>query len=185
VEAPAQEIFSWSRRELIAVEQLATLEEGDFAAIGIRLCRNPQDRSSWWVRDIFSSRTMYPSGQILMSILSAAQRQPFYASNDGALTPSATLNQNTCTLTAAGAANFACTGKDRSIRAVASTLVAVPGRNPQPNVSQYILTRTTFRQLATPSRSTDYLSSTTLISNVNCPAASLSMLRSPDPTACI
>jgi hypothetical protein len=70
---------------------------------------------------------------------------PFYASNDGALSPSATLNTNTCTLSApGGAANFACTGQGPFNQNGASTLVAVPGRNPQPNVSQYILTQNNF-----------------------------------------
>jgi hypothetical protein len=69
---------------------------------------------------------------------------PFYASNDSGLTPSATLNQNTCTLSAAGAANFSCAGQGPFNQGGASSLVAVAGRNPQPNVSQYILTQNNF-----------------------------------------
>ena len=70
---------------------------------------------------------------------------PFYASNDGGLTPSATLNQNSCALSApGGAANYACGGLGPFNQNGASTLVSVPGRNPQPNVSQYILTQNNF-----------------------------------------
>jgi hypothetical protein len=43
-----------------------------------------------------------------------------------------------------GAANFACAGLGPFNQNAASTLVAVPGRNPQPNVSQYILTQNNF-----------------------------------------
>src|SRR5437660_5021887 len=70
---------------------------------------------------------------------------PFFASNDSGLTPSATLNENTCSLAApGGAANFSCTGQGPFNQNGASTLVAVAGRNPQPNVSQYILTQNNF-----------------------------------------
>jgi hypothetical protein len=68
----------------------------------------------------------------------------FFASNDKGLTPSATLNTNSCTLAAAGAANFSCSGQGPFNQNSADTLVAVPGRNPQPNVSQYILTQSNF-----------------------------------------
>ena len=69
----------------------------------------------------------------------------FFASNDKGLTPSATLNQNSCTLAAAGgAANFSCTGQGPFNQNSAVTLVSVPGRNPQPNVSQYILNQSNF-----------------------------------------
>lgn len=68
----------------------------------------------------------------------------FFASNDKGLTPSATLNQNTCSLSAPGAANFSCTGQGPFNTNSASALVAVPGRNPQPNVSQYILNQSNF-----------------------------------------
>jgi len=79
---------------------------------------------------------------------------PFFASNNAGLTPSATLNQNTCTLSAPGAANFNCLGQGPFNQGVypstgnpgsgANTLVPVAGRNPQPNVSQYILTQNNF-----------------------------------------
>jgi hypothetical protein len=64
---------------------------------------------------------------------------PFFASNDKGLTPAATLNQNTCTLSAAGAANFACLGQGpfNTAPTGANNLVPVAGRNPQPNVSVY------------------------------------------------
>jgi Carboxypeptidase regulatory-like domain len=80
-----------------------------------------------------------------VDILNSAT-SPFYASNDGGLTPSATLNQNTCTLSAPGAANFACLGQGPFNTAPlgANSLVPVPGRNPQPNVSQYALTNNNF-----------------------------------------
>jgi hypothetical protein len=64
---------------------------------------------------------------------------PFFASNDKGLTPAATLNQNTCTLSAPGAANFVCLGQGPFNTATggANSLVPVAGRNPQPNVSLY------------------------------------------------
>jgi hypothetical protein len=64
---------------------------------------------------------------------------PFFASNDKGLTPAATLNQNTCTLGASGAANFVCLGQGPFNTALtgANNLVPVAGRNPQPNVSVY------------------------------------------------
>ena len=67
----------------------------------------------------------------------------FFASNDHGVTPAATLDSNTCTV--AGGA-ITCAGLDRSTRLPggANNLVAVPGRNPQPNVSQYILTQNNF-----------------------------------------
>jgi Carboxypeptidase regulatory-like domain/TonB dependent receptor len=69
----------------------------------------------------------------------------FFASNDKGLTPSATLNQNTCSLASpGGAANFACTGQGPFGTSSAIALVSVPGRNPQPNVSQYILNQSNF-----------------------------------------
>ena len=73
----------------------------------------------------------------------------FFASNDGGLTPSATLNANTCSLSAAGAANFTCLGtgpfnEGSTPGTGANSLVGVAGRNPQPNISQYILTQNNF-----------------------------------------
>ncbi len=78
---------------------------------------------------------------------------PFFASNNAGLTPSATLNANTCTLSSpGGAANFSCAGQgpfnEGDPTAIpptgANNLVGVAGRNPQPNVSQYILTQNNF-----------------------------------------
>jgi hypothetical protein len=71
---------------------------------------------------------------------------PFFASNDGGLTPSATLDANTCALSGPGAANFTCKGQGpfNTGPSGANTLVAVAGRNPQPNVSQYILNQSNF-----------------------------------------
>jgi len=74
----------------------------------------------------------------------------FFASNDGGLTPSATLNANTCSLGGTGgAANFSCLGQGPFNQGAtagtgANSLVGVAGRNPQPNVSQYILTQNNF-----------------------------------------
>jgi hypothetical protein len=64
---------------------------------------------------------------------------PFFASNDKGLTPAATLNQNTCTLSAPGAANFTCLGQGpfNTAPTGANNLVPVAGRNPQPDVSLY------------------------------------------------
>jgi Carboxypeptidase regulatory-like domain len=64
---------------------------------------------------------------------------PFFASNDKGLTPAATLNQNTCTLSAPGAANFSCLGQGpfNTSPTGANGLVAVAGRNPLPDVSLY------------------------------------------------
>jgi Carboxypeptidase regulatory-like domain/TonB dependent receptor len=59
----------------------------------------------------------------------------FFASNNQGLTPTSTLNQSSCTLTASGAANFSCTGSGP----FGPTLVVPPGRNPQPNISVYAL----------------------------------------------
>ncbi len=65
---------------------------------------------------------------------------PFFASNDGGLTPSSKLgpdpndpNASNCTLSAPGAANFSCATPGP----FGPTLVPVAGRNPQPNVSLY------------------------------------------------
>ena len=69
----------------------------------------------------------------------------FFASSDGGVTPSATLNANTCTV--AGGA-ITCLGQGPFNQGTGGTgandLTAVPGRNPQPNVSQYILTQNNF-----------------------------------------
>src|SRR5450432_367426 len=68
---------------------------------------------------------------------------PFFASNDAGLTPSATLNQNTCTLSGANGVRN-CAGQGPFNTGGASNLVPVAGRNPQPNVSQYILNQNNF-----------------------------------------
>jgi hypothetical protein len=68
---------------------------------------------------------------------------PFFASNDSGLTPSATLNQNTCTLSGQNG-TLNCTGQGPFNTNGANNLVAVAGRNPQPNVSQYILNQNNF-----------------------------------------
>ncbi|MGB7865479.1 MAG: hypothetical protein WCF74_18975, partial [Candidatus Sulfotelmatobacter sp.] len=77
----------------------------------------------------------------------------FFSSNDHGNTPAASLNTNTCAwvanndLTCAGAGPFnqgtysAATGLPLT---GANNLTPVPGRNPQPNVSQYILTQNNF-----------------------------------------
>jgi len=69
----------------------------------------------------------------------------FYASSNSGVSPSATLNQNTCSV--AGGA-ISCLGAGPFNQGTggtgASDLTAVPGRNPQPNVSQYILTQNNF-----------------------------------------
>ena len=62
----------------------------------------------------------------------------FYASNNGGLSPSATLNQNGCTLTLGAPNTWACTGAGPFGEGV-STLNAPPGRNPQPNVSAFFV----------------------------------------------
>jgi Carboxypeptidase regulatory-like domain len=84
----------------------------------------------------------------------------FFSSNDHGVSPAATLNANTCaepiygdgTLTCAGAGPFnqgtytpnATAGQPPVPVTGANNLTPVPGRNPQPNVSQYILTQNNF-----------------------------------------
>jgi len=69
----------------------------------------------------------------------------FFSSNNQGLTPAATLNANSCAwggnnvLTCLGAGPF---GQDNTVGV--NQLTAVPGRNPQPNVSQYILNQNNF-----------------------------------------
>jgi hypothetical protein len=72
----------------------------------------------------------------------------FFSSNDHGITPAGTLNGNTCTV-ASGA--ISCAGQGPFGQgsyapkpAGVNNLTAVPGRNPQPNVSQYILTQNNF-----------------------------------------
>jgi Carboxypeptidase regulatory-like domain len=68
----------------------------------------------------------------------------FFASSDHGVTPNATLNANSCT--APGDGTIACLGAGPFNQSPtgANNLIAVPGRNPQPNVSQYILTQSNF-----------------------------------------
>ena len=77
----------------------------------------------------------------------------FFSSNDHGTTPAASLNQNTCALTANG--TLTCAGAGPFNQGTyspttgapltgANDLTPVPGRSPQPNVSQYILTQNNF-----------------------------------------
>jgi hypothetical protein len=70
----------------------------------------------------------------------------FFSSNDHGNTPAATLNQNTCTW--AGNNDLTCLGAGPFNQGTggvgANNLTPVPGRNPLPNVSQYILTQNNF-----------------------------------------
>ena len=76
----------------------------------------------------------------------------FFSSNDHGNTPAANLNQNTCAwegnnnLTCAGAGPFnqGTYNPDGTPNVGANNLTPVPGRNPLPNVSQYILTQNNF-----------------------------------------
>jgi hypothetical protein len=66
----------------------------------------------------------------------------FFASNDGGFTPFSTLNQNDCSVSAGV---LTCLNPGPFTNTLTpGTLVAVPGRNPQPNVSQYILNQSNF-----------------------------------------
>ena len=69
----------------------------------------------------------------------------FFSSNDHGSTPAATLNANSCSL--AGNNNLVCLGQGpfgQDVAAGVNNLTPVPGRNPQPNVSQYILNQNNF-----------------------------------------
>jgi hypothetical protein len=65
----------------------------------------------------------------------------FFSSNDQGLTPSATLNANGCSFVSNDVLN--CTGAGPFGQGV-NNIVPVPGRNPQPNVSQFILNQNNF-----------------------------------------
>jgi hypothetical protein len=65
----------------------------------------------------------------------------FFSSVDQGLTPSATLDSNGCSFVSNDVLN--CTGAGPFGQGV-SNLTPVPGRNPQPNVSQYILNQNNF-----------------------------------------
>ncbi|HET6180452.1 MAG TPA: carboxypeptidase-like regulatory domain-containing protein [Candidatus Sulfotelmatobacter sp.] len=69
----------------------------------------------------------------------------FFSSNNQGATPSATLNANSCTW--AGNNSLNCLGQGpfgQDLVNGVNNLTAVPGRNPQPNVSQYILNQNNF-----------------------------------------
>ena len=67
----------------------------------------------------------------------------FFASNDGGVTPAATLNANTCTVTA-GAITCLGAGPFGQQTGGANDLTAVAGRNPQPDISTYALNQSNF-----------------------------------------
>jgi hypothetical protein len=67
----------------------------------------------------------------------------FFASNDHGVTPAATLNANSCSV-AGGAITCLGAGPFGQSATGVNNLVAVPGRHPLPNVSQYILTQNNF-----------------------------------------
>jgi len=69
----------------------------------------------------------------------ASSTDPFFASNNGGLTPASTLNASGCRLVAPG--NLQCTTTPGPFGA---TLVVPPGRNPQPNSSGYALNTQNF-----------------------------------------
>jgi hypothetical protein len=68
----------------------------------------------------------------------------FFSSNNQGLTPAATLDQNTCDWKANNVLTCLGAGPFNQGLAGANDLTAVPGRNPLPNVSQYILTQNNF-----------------------------------------
>lgn len=63
----------------------------------------------------------------------SSSTNPFFASNDGGLTPASTLHDSDCTLTSPGALTCTTHGP------FGATLVVPPGRNPKPSVSGYAL----------------------------------------------
>jgi hypothetical protein len=67
----------------------------------------------------------------------SSSTNPFFASNDGGLTPASTLNESNCTLTA-GVLTCATPGP------FGATLVVPPGRDPQPSASGYALSLQNF-----------------------------------------
>jgi hypothetical protein len=69
----------------------------------------------------------------------------FFSSNDHGVIPAATLNSNTCSLTANGVLTCLGAGPFNQAPGVgANNLTPVAGRNPQPNISQYALTQNNF-----------------------------------------
>jgi hypothetical protein len=67
----------------------------------------------------------------------------FFSSNDHGVTPAGTLDANSCTVKA-GVITCLGAGPFNQAAGGANNLTAVPGRNPQPNVSQYILNQNNF-----------------------------------------
>src|SRR5216684_3316469 len=67
----------------------------------------------------------------------SSSTNPFFASNDGGLTPASTLHDSNCTLSA-GVLTCATPGP------FGATLVVPPGRNPQPSASGYALNLQSF-----------------------------------------
>lgn len=65
----------------------------------------------------------------------------FFSSTNQGLTPAATLDANGCSFVSNGVLN--CTGAGPFGQGV-NNIVPVPGRNPRPNVSQFILTQNNF-----------------------------------------
>src|SRR6266576_3006600 len=61
----------------------------------------------------------------------SSSTNPFFASNDGGLTPASTLHESDCTLTSPGVLTCTTPGP------FGATLVVPPGRNPKPSVSGY------------------------------------------------
>ncbi|MGA2643062.1 MAG: TonB-dependent receptor, partial [Candidatus Sulfotelmatobacter sp.] len=78
----------------------------------------------------------------------------FFSSNDHGVSPAASLNTNTCAEPTLGGGTLVCAGVGPFNQGTYSTsgvpvtgadnITPVPGRNPQPNVSQYILTQNNF-----------------------------------------
>jgi hypothetical protein len=77
----------------------------------------------------------------------------FFSSNDHGVSPAATLNANTCYEPTVGGGKLTCVGQGPFNQGTyaagvpqtgANDITAVPGRNPQPNVSQYILNQNNF-----------------------------------------
>lgn len=77
----------------------------------------------------------------------------FFSSNDHGVSPAATLDTNTCYEPTLGGGTLTCMGAGPFNQGTyvggvpqtgASDITAVPGRNPQPNVSQYILNQNNF-----------------------------------------
>jgi len=72
----------------------------------------------------------------------------FFSSNDHGVSPAGTLNANTCSEPVLGGGALTCLGagpfNQGSGGVGVNNLTAVPGRNPLPNVSQYILSQNNF-----------------------------------------